>query len=541
MRRIALLGVSSFALLIMYLAPSAASAAFTQCPPVYKDTSCQFLFTITDTETSVESDPTQGPYEGQEDALIGIQNNSSKPISSLPVSAEEPLFGFESDGICSPGEPPIPAGCKILSFNSAKEVNAKVGEACPTASTFNECGFPEPAGEPKGVTFPEGILFNGYGAQENPITGYEGPTSWFTNIAPFGTFSTGSGVINFSPAIPPGGSTFVSLESPPVGGFGSASALTTTLSGGGQGGTSISVVQGTPVTDTATLGGAGAASATGPVSFNVYSDAECKTLVTAAGTAKLSGGTAGPSSAVSTLAPGKYYWQAHYSGSLSAQAATSTCGGEVLTVLAPTSTSTLQTGGGVTGASIPVLIGSSVKDQAHISGSLAATATGTVTYTLYKDKKCTQIAAPGSVGIVTAGNAAPSAAVKPKAGTYYWVASYSGDTVNAPSSSACGSEVLIVSVKKSLNLPSNKGCASKRRFVVHPRGPRSLKLVKVRVFINGKFSKAGTLHNGGTTLSLVGLPKGTFKVAFVASTASGKTYEDTRTFHTCVPKKHKKK
>ena len=145
------------------------------------------------------------------------------------------------------------------------------------------------------------------------------------------------------------------------------------------------------------------------------------------------------------------------------------------------------------------------------------------------------------MGVVSAGNATPSAAVKPKAGTYYWVASYSGDTVNAPSSSACGSEVLIVSVKKSLNLPSNKGCASKRHFVVHPRGPRSLKLVKVRVFINGKFSKEGTLHGGATTLSLIGLPKGTFKVAFVASTASGKTYEDTRTFHTCVPKKHKKK
>jgi hypothetical protein len=76
---------------------------------------------------------------------------------------------------------------------------------------------------------------------------------------------------------------------------------------------------------------------------------------------------------------------------------------------------------------------------------------------------------------------------------------------------------------------------------VHPRGPSSLKLVKVRVFINGKLVKSGSLHHGGTTLSLLGLPKGTFKVAFVASTASGKTYEDTRTFHTCVPKKHKKK
>ena len=33
---------------------------------------------------------------------------------------------------------------------------------------------------------------------------------------------------------------------------------------------------------------------------------------------------------------------------------------------------------------------------------------------------------------------------------------------------------------------------------------------------------------------------GTFKVEFVAFTASGKTYEDTRTFHTCVSGHHKK-
>jgi len=325
-----------------------------------------------------------------------------------------------------------------------------------------------------------------------------------------------------------------------VGGFGAAAVLNTTLSGGGQSGASISVLQGTAVIDTATLSGGGAASATGPVSYAVYSDPACKALVTAAGTAKMAAGTAGPSSAISTLAPGNYYWQAHYSGNLQNQAATSTCGNEILTVLAPTTTSTIQTGGGVIGASIPVLVGSSVTDQAHIAGALAASSTGTVTYTLYRDKKCTVPAAPASAGVVVAGTALPSAAVKPKAGTYYWVATYSGGGLNAASSSACGSEILIVSTKKNLNLPSNKGCASKRKFVVHPKGPKNL--VKVQVFINGKLVKEGRLHNGGTTLSLVGLPKGTFKVEFVASTASGKTYEDTRTFHTCVAKiKHKRK
>ncbi len=538
MRRIAVLAGACAALALLCIAPAGASAAFTQCPAVDLDTGCQFLINVTDTETTIESDPTQGPYEGSDDALIGIVNNSSKPLSSIALAAENELFGFESDGICSVTTTPAP-GCVVLPKDSLGNPTLEPGKPCPPAT--EACGFPPPAGEPEGITFPGSISIIGEGEHGQPVTGYEGPTSWFTGLENVGSNINAKGVVNFSPAIPPGGTSYFSLESPPINGFGLATTLGTTLSGGGQSGTSISVVQGTPVTDSATLSGANAASATGKVSFNVYSDAECKTLVTAAGTASLSKGSAGPSTAISSLAPGIYYWQAHYGGNTENQAVSSTCSSEVLTVLAPTKTTTLQTGGGVTGASIPVLLGTSVKDQAHITGAQAANATGTVTYTLYSDKKCTKPVGASSVGIVTAGNAAPSAAVKPKVGTYYWVASYSGGGLNAASASACGSEVLIVSVKKTLNLPSNKGCASKRKFVVHPRGPRSLKLVKVQVFINGKFVKAGTLHNGGTTLSLVGLPKGTFKVAFVASTASGKTYEDTRTFHTCVPKKHKKK
>ena len=59
-------------------------------------------------------------------------------------------------------------------------------------------------------------------------------------------------------------------------------------------------------------------------------------------------------------------------------------------------------------------------------------------------------------------------------------------------------------------------------------------------FINGILVKKGRLSNRATSVNLVGLPKGTYEVELVAKTRSGKTYEDTRTFHTCVPKKHKK-
>jgi hypothetical protein len=208
----------------------------------------------------------------------------------------------------------------------------------------------------------------------------------------------------------------------------------------------------------------------------------------------------------------------------------------------PTATTTAQSGGGISGASLTVPQGTAVTDQAHISGPAAANADGTVSYTLYKNNKCTEAEAAGSAATVVNGVAGPSAPVKPGAGTYYWEASYSGDATHTGSASACGSEVLVVALNAStLGLPSSKMCLSKRHFVVHPRGPKGVKLVSIEVQINGKFIKKTKLSKHATTVSLVGLPKGTFKVALISTSSKGKIYEEVRTYHTCVPGKHKKK
>jgi hypothetical protein len=551
MRRIGTLLVVSAAVFAAWLAPSSASAAlYPQCPPVYKDTGCGFLITVTNggVETVAE-DPSQGPYEGSDDSLIGVQNDSSSPLSSIHLSAENELFGFDGDGICLPGGEPLPKGCQVLPENALKEasVKANIGKECAYEGEVKEgkaekellenCGFPPPAGEPAGLTFPTSVpSFNGIAANGDEVSGYEGPTSWFTGIGPLGSNATGAGTVNFSPAIPPGGSTYFGLESPPVGGFGSASSLGTTLSGGGQAGASITVLQGTSVTDTAALSGANASIATGTVAYNVYSDSACMHLATAAGAGALSGGAAAASSAAN-LAPGVYYWQASYGGDANNKAVSSACGSEVLTVQAPTTTTTIQSGGGVIGASIPILKGSAVTDTAHIAGAQAASATGTVTYTLYKESKC-KTAVATNTATVTGGVAGPSVAVAPGVGTYYWVASYSGGGLNAPSASACGSEQMIVSVKANLGLPSGKKCFSKRAFAIHPHFPKGAKIVSYQEFINGKLVKQGKLNKNATTVSLIGLSKGAYKVELVTFTANGTSYEDTRTFHTCV-RKHK--
>jgi hypothetical protein len=66
-------------------------------------------------------------------------------------------------------------------------------------------------------------------------------------------------------------------------------SLATKLSGVGKEGESITVSEGTKVTDKATLSGKNASKATGKVAYKVYSGKECKTLVASAGEVTVSG------------------------------------------------------------------------------------------------------------------------------------------------------------------------------------------------------------------------------------------------------------
>jgi hypothetical protein len=551
MRRIGTLLIVSAAVCAAWLVPTSANAAeFSQCPPVDKDTGCQFLITVAPGGVAVSEDNEGlGPYDGEDDTLVGIENTSSKPISSFPLSSVKNIYGFDGDGLCDPPEKPRPSGCVILAENSNHEAPTakKPGTECEVNAAVTEntseepCGFETP-GEPAGLTsFGESGAFPiGFAANGDAVGGYEGPGVWFSGINSTGT----SGIVNFSPALAPGAHDFFALEETLAGSsllVGNPTTVATTLAGGGQSGSSISVVQGTGVTDTASLAGAGASIASGSVTYTVYSNPECTTVAATAGSAAVAGVAAGPSSAISSLAPGTYYWQASYSGDVNNQAVSSVCGvsGEVLTVLAPTTTTTIQTGGGVMGASIPVLKGSAVTDLAHIAGSEVASATGTVTYTLYKEAKC-KVAVTSSVADVLGGVAGSSAPVDVPVGTYYWVAIYSGGGLNAASASACGSEKLIVSTKANLGLPNGKKCFSKRDFTIHPRFPKGAKIVSYEEFVNGKLVKQGKLNKNATSVSLIGLPKGAYKVELVTFASSGASYQDTRTFHTCVPKKHKK-
>jgi len=76
---------------------------FTECPAIGASPSCEILLVVNpDDSVSVEKDPSVGPFDGGDDTLVGIVNNSSASVKAVTVSGPgSGLSGFDGDGICS--------------------------------------------------------------------------------------------------------------------------------------------------------------------------------------------------------------------------------------------------------------------------------------------------------------------------------------------------------------------------------------------------------------------------------------------------------
>jgi len=168
-RRLFLLGGSLLGRLVLMTGAGSASAAlFSQCPPVGSNLGCSQLVTINQGGTAtVQTDPAApaNGYDGAEDTLIGVQNNSGRSISSVNLaSTTRTIFGFDSDGICNPSQWPSP-------------LTRTTPPGCPGIQGFG-------------------------------VTGYEGPGTSFSNVSS----NDLTGTLNFNPALPSGGSRYFALE-----------------------------------------------------------------------------------------------------------------------------------------------------------------------------------------------------------------------------------------------------------------------------------------------------------------------------------------
>jgi len=203
-----------------------------------------------------------------------------------------------------------------------------------------------------------------------------------------------------------------------------------------------SITAGGSAYDTAQLSNT-SGTATGTVTYTVYSDTSCATVFASPPSVTLAGGFVPNSAPVAFPTTGTYYWRAHYSGDGSNSPATSACSSEPLGVTggsgqlgATTLTTRLSSGS--------IDAGASVFDSATLGGA-TTNASGTVTYTVYSNSGCTSVVASPAAVTVT-GDVIPNSAavVFSAAGTYYWQAMYSGDSLNESATSACTSEQLVV-------------------------------------------------------------------------------------------------
>jgi hypothetical protein len=106
-----------------------------------------------------------------------------------------------------------------------------------------------------------------------------------------------------------------------------------------------------------------------------------------------------------------------------------------------TTVTALLSDGTNTGTSLTEPPNTTVTDAATLAGTDVSTASGTVTYLVFSDSKCSKVVDDNQV-TVTDGVVPPSSPeTLSKAGTYYWTVVYSGDSNNAAGVEACGSEI----------------------------------------------------------------------------------------------------
>ena len=163
----------------IYATPSNASGSaattptFNECPGIGHSPSCEFLIILnSDGTTTIVQDKSVGTFDGSDDTLVGVLNNSGAPVSTVGLSSSVGIFGFDGDGICSTTHSHLTYTWTPNTFQSAD------GSGCP---------------------------YGGSGS-----TGYEGPTVSFSHYSSSNHYQTGE--VDFAGGLANGASTFFGLE-----------------------------------------------------------------------------------------------------------------------------------------------------------------------------------------------------------------------------------------------------------------------------------------------------------------------------------------
>ena len=322
------------------------------------------------------------------------------------------------------------------------------GPTIPATTSDTATLTPTPPSMSDGTPPTGAISFGLFGPNDATCSGP--PT--YTNVVPvtgFGSYSTSASASVLTPgtyqwvATYSGDANYLSAgddcgDPEETVTFGQASSTITTQA-------TTPVTIGAPINDTATVVGVGGLTPTGTVSFTTFGPGDPTCAGPPAFVSSPRPLTAGSPPAASAnsgnftpTAVGAYRWVAVYSGDANYAAVTSPCGAANETSIVNQATASISTT-----ATPSVTIGSPISDQATVTPASPPTPapTGTVTFTLFgpDNPACvgppiftSTVALPGSL-TAGSGNFVPTAA-----GTYRWVAVYSGDANYAPVTSPCG-------------------------------------------------------------------------------------------------------
>jgi hypothetical protein len=198
-----------------------------------------------------------------------------------------------------------------------------------------------------------------------------------------------------------------------------------------------SVTIGDPISDTAHLSNA-TNDASGTITFKLYSDASCSTLVTTLTNNSVSGNGDYNSGDYTPGAVGTYYWTASYGGDAKNESVSTSCGDSNESSIVGKAPSTIITAQQI----FP-------QDSATLSASAGGTPTGSVTFKLFGPNNSTcdsngaaakyseTVTLVGGSAATTNGTFHIDAAT---ADTYKWLVTYGGDGTHDGTTSACGTE-----------------------------------------------------------------------------------------------------
>jgi len=213
---------------------------------------------------------------------------------------------------------------------------------------------------------------------------------------------------------------------------------------------SAGVAVGGAVSDAATL--SGAFNATGTITFRLFgpNDATCSSPAVFSSTIPVSGNGSYASASFTPTAAGTYRWIANYNGDANNPATANACNAANESVVVTKSVTTLVTQASPRGAA-----GAPIGDTATLSGGINPT--GTITFALYgpDDATCSKPAI-FTLSLAVNGNGTFVAeGFKPTtAGTYGWIASYSGDAGNLATANTCNAAGQAVTVAATVSTPT---------------------------------------------------------------------------------------